>query len=95
MNDLLLDDDFDLQIVGNDFVVGDSTEQNQKLLLVANKGEVRPYPAVGVGIAQAINDDNIGSVQQEVIKQFELDRMTINRLKIGKNGAMQIDATYG
>ncbi|WP_286747842.1 hypothetical protein [Roseivirga sp. UBA1976] len=95
MTDILLDDDLDLQIVNNDFVIGDATEQNQKLIISANKGEVRPYAFVGVGIAQAVHDDNVGSLKQEIIKQFELDGMTLNRLNIKSSGTMEIDATYG
>jgi hypothetical protein len=94
MNDLLLDEDFDLQIAGNDFVVGDATGQNQKLILLANKGEVRPYPFVTVGIAQAINDDNVASLKQDIIKLFELDGMKINKLNISASGEMEIDAPY-
>ena len=95
MNDILLDDDFDLQIVNNDFVIGDATDQNQKLILLTNKGEVRPFPFVGVGIAEALNDDNVGSLKQEIIKQFELDGMTLNNMRLAADGTFEIDASYG
>lgn len=94
MGDILLGDDFDLQIVNNDLVIGDATQQNQQLILVANKGEWRPFPYVGVGLLEAIHDDNLGGLKQEIIKQFELDGMTINKLTVKSDGGMEIDATY-
>lgn len=94
MKDILLDKNFDLQIVGNDFVIGDSTQQNQQALLVTNKGEFRTAPKVGVGVIRAVLDDSPGSIKGEIIEQFEADGMTISALSVSHVGAINIDASY-
>jgi hypothetical protein len=47
--DILLDDNNDLRIENGDFVVGDSTKQHQKLLLMLSKGDTRQFALDGVG----------------------------------------------
>lgn len=93
--DYLLDDDFDLRIENGDFVVGESTAQHQKLLLMYNKGELRQYPRTGVGVISFINDDNLGDLYQEVIKHFKADDMDVQKLEIFPDGRMNVEAKYG
>lgn len=92
--DYLHDDDFDLKIENGDFVVGESTQQHQQLLLLLEKGELRQYPKTGVGLKTFLNDDNIGDLNQEIQKQFEADGMTISKLKIFSDGKAEIAAVY-
>lgn len=48
--DILLDDDFDLQITNGDFDTGKSDQQHVQLLSFFNKGELRQFPIVGFGV---------------------------------------------
>lgn len=92
--DYLLDSEFDLRIENGDFVVGESTAQHQQILLLENKGENRQFPRTNVGIVNYINDDNLGDMYQETIKQFKGDGMDVQRLEIYPDGRMNVDAKY-
>jgi len=48
--DILLDDDFDLQEQGGEWLEGESDEQHVELLVMLQKGELKEFPFVGFGI---------------------------------------------
>ena len=91
--DILLSDAGELLMVDGDFVTGDATKQNQKLLLVSQKGEWKESPLTGVGINNWLKDENQGGLKAEIKQQFKADGMKINSLIV--NGeTIKIDATY-
>lgn len=92
--DYLHDQNFDLLIKTGDFIVGESTAQHQRLLLLAEKGEWRQYPKTGVGIGSFLDDDEPGDLFSEIRKQFDADGMTVNSVRIFEDGKMNIDAKY-
>jgi len=94
MDDILLDTDtLDLQIKAGDFVIGDATEQNQHLLLLANKGDYKQYPKVGVGINGFLLDEAEQDMMREIRSQFETDGMKVKKL-VYADGKIKIDAPY-
>lgn len=93
--DILLDGTLDVYAVKGDFVLGDATFQNQQLLLISEKGEFKQDPQVGVGIRSYLLDDaSIHEMQQEIVKQFEVDGMKINELSGNSWPTTEIDAEY-
>lgn len=91
--DILLDDDFDLKIVDGDFVIGDSTEQNEMLLLLLNKGEVKQFPDGTVGAVTYKDDEGPSALLQEISEKFAADGMKVNRVAV-ENGKIKTDAVY-
>ena len=92
--DIILGDDLDLVFRNGDLIVGESTEQHQKLLLVVEKGHIKQFPFVGVGIGSYINDDNLGGLYQEIEQQFSLDGAKITKREIYEDGEINLEATY-
>ena len=94
MTDYLLDPvTNDLQIVNGDFVIGDATIQNQKLLLFAAPGAYKQYPTVGVDIMNFLKDDNQADMMRSIRQQFTQDGMNVQQLNM-VNGKLQIVAPY-
>lgn len=93
-NDILLNQDGTPVIENGDFVIGESTEQHQKLLLISQKGDFRQYPFIGVGIDNFLNDDEISDLGAEIQKEFEKDGMTVNKVRVTDIGKVNIDANY-
>jgi hypothetical protein len=83
----------DLRIENGDFIIGDSTEQNQHLLLLANKGEYKQYPKAGVGINGYFLDEAEQDMLREIRSQFENDGMKVKKL-VYADGKLKIDAPY-
>jgi hypothetical protein len=77
MTDLLLDENLDLQIIDNDVVTGESTEQHQELLCLCNKGDFKENPLSCVGIATWLKSNDVAGCLAEIKTQFEADGMTV------------------
>ncbi|QAR31126.1 oxidase [Ornithobacterium rhinotracheale] len=94
MQDILLNDDNDLEIKDGDFVVGISNSQHQKHILIANKGEYKEFPEVGVGIVQMLADDRYTEMLIETKKQLEYDGMQIKNVSLQPDNKLIIDGKY-
>lgn len=92
--DILLDDTLDLQIVNGDFVVGESTEQHQKILILADKAEFKEYPMRGVGVLRYLEEETPDNLAREIRQEFTIDTMTVNQIKIATDLTIQVDANY-
>lgn len=97
MKDFLLDEDGDIQFDANGELVTteDATEQNQKLILLSQKGEWKESPKVGVGIIDYILGDGDGDdLRKEIQEQMEMDGMTVSKLNIDKDFTVDLEAIY-
>ncbi|HUM50492.1 MAG TPA: hypothetical protein PK431_01715 [Chitinophagales bacterium] len=83
----------DIEIKDGDFVIGDSTVQNQHLLLLANKGDFKEHPKVGVGMNSYLLDEAEQELMRAIRDQFEADGMKVKSL-IFNDGKVTIDANY-
>jgi|SRR5690606_26502830 len=100
MNDFLVDIDedaniWDVKVENGDFVVGDATEQNQGILLVCNKNDVKAHPTICVGARSYMDDEGPENLIRSIRKEYVKDGMTVNRLSMNTaTGRIEIDAPY-
>lgn len=73
--------------------VGDTLRQNQALILVLNKGELKERPSVGCGIADMLMDHDPLYWRTLIREQMEMDRQRVNSIRITPKG-IEIDAIY-
>jgi hypothetical protein len=94
MTDILLDTETgSLAIQNGDFRIGESDRQNQKLLLITDKGAWKEFPTAGVGAANYLEAENPAEFIKEVRQQFAADGMKVSRIVV-ENGKLKIDASY-
>jgi hypothetical protein len=74
-------------------VVGDVTAQNQAAILIAQKGEFKEHPTMGVGLNDIINDNNAMYWENQISEQLNSDGQRITRLSIDEKGLI-LDANY-
>ena len=74
-------------------VIGDILRQNQALLLVLHKGELKSDPSVGVGISDMLLDHNLRIWKKEIREQMELDGQKVDSIQITYAGLV-IDSKY-
>lgn len=74
-------------------VVGDTLRQNQALLLVLHKGELKERPSTGCGIEDMLLDNDPIYWRTMIRDQLEMDGQKVNKVVITKNG-ITIDAEY-
>ncbi|MDB0601082.1 oxidase [Tenacibaculum maritimum] len=94
MDDFKLGKDGDLTIINGDFAISDATLQHQRHILIAQKGEYKEHPEIGVGIANALNDENPRQLLTQIRRNFEYDGMQVSALEIKPDGSISIDAPY-
>ena len=74
-------------------VVGDILRQNQALILVLHKGELKSDPSVGVGLSDMLLDHDLLTWKREIREQMELDGQTVGNVSID-NDKIVIDSEY-
>ncbi|PZP38143.1 MAG: oxidase [Pseudopedobacter saltans] len=95
MQDILLDENYDLQIANGDLVVGYSDLQHQELLLVLPKGSLNEFPNATVGIEDFLNDNNVEDMCGEIRRCFTGDGMKVNKVNYSEQtGDLNYDANY-
>ncbi|SIT25656.1 hypothetical protein SAMN05421786_11549 [Chryseobacterium ureilyticum] len=92
--DLILDENFDIKIEDGDFVIGESTFQNQNLLILADKGQFKMDPTVGVGTRRFLESSKKDDLAREIRQEFIKDGMFIKSLSISPEMEIKVDAVY-
>jgi hypothetical protein len=93
--DIAIDSTNDIAIVGNDFAIAESTLQHQDDLLIAQPGDFKESPIIGVGIANWINEEiTEQDVKSKITREFENDGMIISSLKVAGLNNIKISASY-
>lgn len=95
MKGIILNDDFSLKVKNGSLAVGDSTAQNQKILILANKGDFKMRPMRGVGAARFLESEIPSDFAREIRTEFVADGMTVNTIRVGSDLQLEIDASYG
>ena len=93
--DYIEKEDGDLLIRDGDFVVSESTVQHQRDLMIANKGEYKQNPTVGIGL----NNFLLQEMEEEELRlimtrEFEGDGMRVNKIEVNGFTNIKIDAEY-
>ena len=91
--DILLDSDVDIMFADGDFLTGDSTMQNQYLILATHKGEWKEKPFIGAGLKDMIGDDDAVYWKHRITEELKRDGMDVKDIKIN-NGQININAEY-
>lgn len=73
--------------------LGDTLRQNQALLLLLHKGELKERPAVGVGISDMLLDNDPIYWRTSIKEQLEMDGQKVQSVKLTKTD-IKIEATY-
>lgn len=93
-NDILLNENFDASIKDGDFETSESTQQHQKILLFADKGQFKSSPTTGVGTRRYLESSKPDDLAREIRLEFIADGMMVNTLKIDDNLQINIGARY-
>ena len=73
--------------------LGETLPQNQALILTLHQGELKEAPAVGCGVSDMLLDNQPLYWRARIREQLEMDRQTVNSIKITTSG-IHIDAHY-
>lgn len=72
---------------------GDILRQNQALILLLHKGELKESPCTGCGIGDMLLDSDPLYWRTEIREQLEMDGQKVDRVETGSDG-ITIEAGY-
>lgn len=78
----------------NGLVVGKTLKQNQALLLLAQPGDLKFAPTLGVGIEDALLSDDFLVFRHLIREHFAVDGMRVNRLDFYPGKPFKVEAVY-
>ncbi len=92
MKDLILDQDFDLEIKNGDFSIKNSDNQNILLHAYTDAGQWAQYPSLGVGIGSEVNGivTDVQKRKSELSESIKEDDYDFEEMFISKEGEIQI-----
>ena len=80
-------------LITSGLVLGDILHQNQALILVLHKGDLKSDVSVGVGIDRMLLDNERLTWTREIREQLEMDGQTVEEVAID-NKSIKINAQY-
>lgn len=96
----MIDYDLDIKVekdasgrITSGLVVGDILHQNQALLLVFHKGDLKDDVSVGVGIDRMLLDNDRLSWTREIREQLEMDGQKVEDVTV-TDKTIKIKASY-
>lgn len=75
-------------------VIGDTLQQNKALILIAQQGEFKFRPDLGVGIGDMVLDDDYLGGRHKIRDHFEKDGLILSKLDFYPNKPIIIEADY-
>jgi hypothetical protein len=100
---ILLDEKYDFLIeverddkgqIIQGLILGDVTKQNQNTILLAEKGEIKNSPLLGVGIASYLDDESPSELLREVRINLRMDGQKVRSCGFDNNGKLIIQGGY-
>lgn len=91
--DLAIGGDWDLSTTTGDLSVGNTSLQNQALILHAQKGEWKEHPYLGAGIADKPNDEENAYWRHRITEELRRDGCRVEKITISNNN-IEITAEY-
>ncbi|WP_027380277.1 hypothetical protein [Chryseobacterium daeguense] len=92
MQDLTFTDD--LEIKNGDFSLSESDDQHVQHILIANKGEFKKSPELGVGMELMLNSEDPMDFLIEAKKNLEHDGLKVKNISFTDQETLNIDAKY-
>jgi len=83
----------ELVVKDGDFFVAESDQQHIEHILIADIGQFRQWPLIGVGIRRQLNGSvNRTDLKQQIRTQLKSDNFTVTRIDISRDYSITIDA---
>lgn len=81
-------------LITQGLVVGDTMNQNQALILIANPGEFKFNPTIGVAIDELLLGNDFLRFRHRIREHFEKDGLIVNSIQLSEGKPLKIEASY-
>lgn len=90
MDDMILDSGNSMTIYNGDFVVDESIDQNIKLICEYDKGWLKQFPKLGIGMESMINGVLDSRLKNKIQAELKLDGIKIKEIYTDVDGNVKI-----
>lgn len=66
----------------NDLAIVVSDEQHKEHILTTEKGAIKQYPGIGVGLFTFLEAEDVAGLLREISIQFSADGMMVNKISM-------------
>lgn len=80
----------ELKIESGDFCIEESQAQHEQLILLAQKGDFRDSPDLGVGVVDYLNAEDFGGLSVQVKREMKKDGIEVRKVKVN-NGKLVLE----
>ena len=92
---ILIDETGEILVQNGSMVVGDVTRQNMYFILLAQKGEFKERPTLGVGISDMVGDEDELEWKKRIREEFKKDSLKVDKNDLNlQTGKIEIEAHY-
>ncbi|HPH61998.1 MAG TPA: hypothetical protein PLN63_00020 [Paludibacteraceae bacterium] len=89
---LLMDVNGDLAVSSGELVVGNTTYQNEYIILKSQRGEIKEYPLMGVGIDDIVNDHDEAGWKMKIKEHLAMDDIKVAKIFLSiTTGKLEIE----
>jgi hypothetical protein len=81
-------------LITQGLVIGDTLKQNQAMIIIANPGELKFNPTIGVAIDELILDNDYLRMKHRIREHLEKDGMKVNSVDFSEGKPLIIEANY-
>ncbi|AOW08751.1 hypothetical protein [Flavobacterium gilvum] len=81
-------------LITQGLVIGEIMNQNQALMLIANPGEFKFNPTLGVAIDELILDNDYLRMRHRIREHFAKDGLIVKNIELSEGKPLIIDASY-
>ncbi len=81
-------------LIAQGITIGETMNQNQALLLIANAGEIKMHPTIGVAIDELLLDDDYLRIKHRIRDNFSKDGLVVKNINLSNKKPLTIEASY-
>ena len=82
----------DLAVSSGVLVVGNTTYQNEYIILKSQRGEIKEYPLMGVGIDDIVNDHDEAGWKMKIKEHLAMDDIKVAKIYLNiTTGKLEIE----
>lgn len=93
IRDIIQNDNGDIKFLNGDILLGDSTRQHMRDLLLTNRGELKHSPLTGVGLNNYLNDETPEDMMRDIRKQVIKDGAALKSI-VWTGDQLKLDVEY-
>lgn len=84
----------DLSVSASGALLGDTMAQNEYIILMSQKGDIKERPLMGAGISDMVGSHETASMKRQIRDALKEDGMTVSAIDMDGGTIKRLEASY-